>query len=81
MSPLLDRIHAIGTHAWLRFVQALNWIMISLFGSVIVIHETYPQVIAGFVGKLPPIVGIPAIIAFGGLVHYALRRAKVGGNG
>jgi hypothetical protein len=27
MPLLLERIHEIGTRAWVRFVQALNWIM------------------------------------------------------
>jgi hypothetical protein len=80
MTSLLERIHEIGTRAWLRFVQALNWIMISVAGSVIVVHETYPQVISGAVGKMPPWLGIPAIFAFGLLVHYALRRAKASPN-
>lgn len=80
MTILFERIHEIGTRAWLRFVQWLNWIVISLAGSLIVVHETYPQVISGAVGKMPPWVGIPAIILFGALVHYAIRRAKKSPN-
>jgi hypothetical protein len=77
---LLNRIHEIGTRAWLRFVQSLNWIVVSLLTSVAVVHEAYPSVIAGAVGKMPPLLGIPLILAFGLLVHYALRRAKKSPN-
>lgn len=76
MSPLLQRIHDIGVMAWLRFVQALNFILISLAGSVLVIHQAYPQLISGMIGKLPPIAGVPLLLLIGLLVHYALRRAK-----
>jgi hypothetical protein len=75
MSPLLTRLHAIAALAWIRFVQALNWIMVSLLASVAVVNATYPGVIANAVQKLPPALGIPAILIFGLLVHYALRRA------
>ncbi len=76
MNKIIQRVHDIGAIAWLRFVQALNWIAISLFGSVVVVNQAYPGVIAGAVSKLPPLLGIPVIIVFGVLVHYALRRAK-----
>jgi hypothetical protein len=75
MSPIITRIHDIGTRAWVRFVQALNWIAVSLLGSAVVVNEAYPGVIANAVQKLPPWLGIPVIIIFGVIVHYALRRA------
>ena len=81
MEKLVDRVHAIGTRAWLKFVQALNWIAISLLGSIVVVNATYPGVISGAVAKLPPVLGIPAILLFGAIVHYALRRAKANGDG
>lgn len=77
MNAVLERVRAIGARAWLRFVQALNLIAVSLLGGVVVVNQAYPGVIAGAVQKLPPIVGIPLIIGFGILVHYALRRAKL----
>lgn len=77
---LLQWIHDVGTRAWLRFVQALNWILISLAGSAIVVNSTYPGVISSAVNKLPPAVGIPLIILFGAIVHYSIRRAKVSPN-
>jgi hypothetical protein len=77
----VSRLHDIGAHAWLVFVQSLNWIAVSLLGGVAVVHEAYPSIISGAVAKLPPVIGIPAILAFGVLVHYALRRAKKAGNG
>lgn len=80
MSPLINRIHAIGAHAWLVFVQALNWIAVSLLGGIVVVNSAYPGVISGAVAKLPPAVGIPAILIFGMLVHYATRRAKKAGD-
>lgn len=76
MNRALQRLHDIGAMAWLRFVQSLNWIAVSLFASVAIVHQAYPGVIAAAVGKLPPALGIPLIFAFGLLVHYALRRAK-----
>lgn len=80
MRLLLEKIHEIGTQAWVRFVQALNWIAVSIAGSVVVVNATYPGVIAGAINKLPPALGIPGILIFGVIVHYALRRAKLTGN-
>lgn len=81
MAPLLEKIHEIGTRAWVRFVQALNWIAVSIAGSLVVVNATYPGVIAGAINKLPPVLGVPLIVTFGVLVHYALRRAKLTNNG
>jgi hypothetical protein len=75
MNAVLQRIHDVGTIAWVRFVQALNWIAATLLASVLIVHQTYPGVISGAVAKLPPWLGIPAIILFCAVVHYALRRA------
>lgn len=75
MNRVLQRIHDIGAVAWIRFVQALNWIAISLLGSVVVINTTYPGAISSIVNKLPPTLGIPFILTFGVAAHYALRRA------
>jgi hypothetical protein len=77
MQVLLEKVHAIGARAWMRFVQALNWIAVSIAGSLVVVNSTYPGVISSAIGKLPPAVGIPAVVGFGVLVHYALRRAKL----
>lgn len=76
MNRVLQRIHDVGALAWLRLVQSLNWIAVSVLASVAVVNESYPGVISGAVGKLPPWLGIPVILIFGLLVHYALRRAK-----
>lgn len=76
MSRLVQRIHDIGLIAWLRFVQALNGILVTLLGAALVVHQTYPGLIAQMVGKLPPIIGVPVIIAVGVLIHFALRQAK-----
>lgn len=76
MNALTARVHSIGARAWVRFVQVLNVIAASLLGGVAVVSQVYPGVISGAVGKLPPALGIPVIIGFGVLVHYALRRAK-----
>jgi hypothetical protein len=75
MNAIVQRIHDIGVIAWVRFVQALNWIAVSLFGGVVVVNQAYPGVIANAVNKLPPWLGVPAIMIFGIVVHYALRRA------
>jgi hypothetical protein len=80
MNKVFQEIHAIGTRAWVRFVQALNWIMVSVAGSLVVVNATYPGVIANAINKLPPALGVPLIVIFGVLVHYALRRAKVSPN-
>jgi hypothetical protein len=75
MNQILDKLHSIGAIAWVRFVQALNWIAGSLIAAVLIVHQTYPSVITNAVAKMPPLLGIPAIIAFCLLVHYGLRRA------
>lgn len=76
MKRLLERIHAIGAHAWLRFLQGLNVAAVALLGAAEVVNASYPGVISSVVGKLPPAIGIPTIFVFGALVHYAARRAK-----
>lgn len=76
IKAIIDRVHDVGALAWMRFVQALNWIVISLLGSALVVHQAYPQLISSAISKLPPIAGVPLIFAFGLIVHYALRRAK-----
>lgn len=75
MNRILQHLHDIGVIAWVRFVQALNFILISVAGSVLVIHQAYPTLIAGMIGKLPPLAGVPVLLIVGFLVHYALRRA------
>lgn len=80
MSPIVQKIHDIGTRTWLRFVQALNAILISLAGAAVVVNQAYPGVITGAINKLPPALGIPLLFVLGFLVHYSLRRAKVSPN-
>jgi len=75
MNAILQRLHDIGVVAWVRFVQALNWIAATLMASALIVHQTYPTIISQTIAKMPPLLGIPAIIAFCALVHYALRRA------
>jgi hypothetical protein len=75
MNRIVQRIHDIGAVAWVRFVQALNWIAATLLASALIVHQAYPSVISNAVEKLPPWLGIPAIILFCIVVHYALRRA------
>lgn len=81
MGVLLQRIHDIGARAWLQFLQSLNWIMVSLLGGAYVVNETYPDVVRSQIAKLPAYVGIPAILIFGVIVHYAARRAKKAAGG
>lgn len=76
MNRVLERIRSAGAHAWLVFVQALNWIAASLLAAVLLVHQAYPQIISNAVAKLPPLLGIPAILGFCLIVHYALRSAK-----
>lgn len=76
MNQLLEKIRDAGARAWLRFVQALNWIAGSLLGAAVIVQSTYPGVISDAVGKLPPLLGIPAILIFCVLVHYGIRQAK-----
>lgn len=72
----MSEIHRIGATFWLRLVQSLNAIAMTLLGGLLLVHESYPSVITGAIAKLPPAIGIPLIFLFGLLVHYALRRAK-----
>lgn len=76
MGAILDRIREAGALAWLRFVQALNWIMLSFGAALLMVHQVYPSVITSAIGKLPPAAGIPLIFGFCLLVHFALRTAK-----
>lgn len=76
MNKILERLEAVGQHAWLTFLQSLNGIAMALLGGVVIVHQAYPQLIAGAISKLPPQIGIPLIFAFGIIVHFALRSAK-----
>lgn len=80
MSRLLQRIHDIGAHAWQTFLQVLNAIAVGLFGGVILVYQTYPGAITNLFSKLSPWIGIPSLITFGIVVHYALGRAKKAGG-
>jgi hypothetical protein len=76
MMSLWQKLCRVGAVAWLRIVQSLNAIAMSLLGAAIVVHQAYPQIISGAIAKLPPMMGIPLIFAFGLIVHFAIRRAK-----
>lgn len=77
---MFEKIHEIGTRAWLRLLQGINAILIAGAGIALTINEAYPGTLANAVNKLPPLVGIPLIVAVGALIHYAARRAKVSPN-
>jgi hypothetical protein len=76
MTKLIDKIQAAGARAWLTFIQQLNAIVMAAFGSAIVVHSTYPDVIRQLLSKLPPAIAAVCLFLFGFVVHYALRRAK-----
>lgn len=76
MNRVIQRIHDIGANAWLLLVHTMNWIAVSLLGGVMVVNSTYPGVISNAVNKLSPKLGIPGILIFGTIAHYAIRRAR-----
>jgi energy-converting hydrogenase Eha subunit C len=75
MNQLLKRVHDIGVVAWVRFVQALNWIALSVGGLVVAVNSMYPQAVAEATKMMPPVAKLLVLAVWAGLVHYALRRA------
>lgn len=75
MDKVFERIHAIGALAWVRFVQALNWIALSAAGLIATINAMYPQAVSEAASALPPLVKLGILAVWAALVHYALRRA------
>jgi hypothetical protein len=80
MSPIVQKIHDIGTRTWLRFVQALNWIAVSIAGAAAVFNTMYPRAVEDLAGSLPPWAKLLVLATWAGLIHYSLRRAKVSPN-
>jgi hypothetical protein len=76
VSPLLARLAAIGSMAWLRFVRVLNGLAASLLGAIILLNAAYPQAITQLGGDLPTPVKIGGAVLWFVLVDYALKRAK-----
>lgn len=75
MNAVFERIHAVGTIAWVRFVQWLNWIALSAAGLIVAVNAMYPQAVAEATKALPPLAKLAVLAAWAGIVHYALRRA------
>jgi uncharacterized membrane protein YhaH (DUF805 family) len=80
MSPIFDRLHDIGTRAWLRFVQILNWVALSAAVVIVAVNAMYPKAVEDVASALPPVAKFAALAAWAALVHYAIRRAKVSPN-
>lgn len=80
MNKALERVRAIGAHAWLTFLQQLNALLVSVLGGILVVNTTYPDVIRSLLAKLPPIPAAIALGLLGFLVHYSARRAKKAGE-
>jgi hypothetical protein len=80
MNAYLQRLHAIGAQAWLRFVQALNALAGTIVGGIVLLNIARPQLAAELTASLSPIQQLVAGVAWCSLVHYALRRAKKAGE-
>lgn len=76
MNRMIARIRDAGVIAWLRFVQLLNWLALSLAGVVVAIDAMYHNEVSKALDSLPPIAKLAALGAWALLVHYGLRSAK-----
>lgn len=76
MNRVLERIREISLLAWVRFVQVLNAVAMTIAGSIVAIDAMYHNEISAAIGQLPPLLKILGLGVFGLLVHYGLRRAK-----
>lgn len=76
MKALFDRLCAIGALAWMRFVQSLNAIAMTLLGGALVVHQSYPSLLGDLLGPIPLPVKALLLFLFGSAVHLAMRRAK-----
>ncbi len=74
---LIERIRAAGAIAWLRFVQALNWIALTFGGLILAVNSMFPRAVEEAVGSLPPAAKFAGLALWAGLVHFSIRRAKV----
>lgn len=75
MNRLLQRISDAGAVAWVRFVQVLNWLALSLAGIAVAFNAMYPQAVAEAAAALPPLGKLAVLGIWAALVHYGLRRA------
>jgi hypothetical protein len=75
VNKILARIQDLGALAWVRFLQSLNAIAISLAGGALVVQQSYPDLVRQIVAKVPGYGGAVGLFLFGVVVHYALRRA------
>lgn len=76
MNKVIQRIHDIGAHAWLLFVQWLNGIAATLIAGIIALNAAYPQFVLQLGGDLPAPLKLAGAGVWALAVHYALRRAK-----
>jgi hypothetical protein len=74
-AAFLARLRTNCTVSWVRLVQALNWLALSLAGLVSVIDAMYHNEVSAAFGHLPPIAKLAALGVWAALVHYGLRRA------
>jgi hypothetical protein len=80
MNPVLERIHAIGSYAWVTFLARLNALILTACLGVVMLNQTNPGVVATLTSKLTPTQQALASFAFCCLVQYALRRVKKADN-
>lgn len=75
MNRILQRIGDAGAVAWVRFVQVLNWLALTLAGLAVAFNAMYPQAVSEAAAALPPIGKLAVLAIWAGLVHFGLRRA------
>lgn len=63
------------TIAWVRLVQALNWIALTLSGSAVAIDAMFHTQITSGIDQLPPWAKLIGLGVWALMVHYGLRRA------
>lgn len=75
MGKLFDEMRADIRQRWLRLVQGLNGLAVTIAGGALVVNQSYPDTFKSLLGSLPGKYQIAALFAFGAVVHYAIRQA------
>lgn len=76
MTAMFDKIRAIGTRAWLRFLSQLNAGIALACAGIVMLNQTNPQLVDKLTASMTPTQQGLASFAFCCLVQFALSRAK-----
>lgn len=61
--------------SWVRLVQTINGIAVSLAGGALIVNQSYPDTFRTIVAELPHHYQLAALFGFGFVVHFALQQA------